>query len=348
MPSKLPISVLDFSPVREGETPRDALRQTVALARHAEKCGYSRFWLTEHHNVPAFASAATSVVIGHVAGETTSIRVGSGGIMLPNHSPLVIAEQFGTLTSLYPGRIDLGVGRATGGPGVDADILQALRKAPDARDQFPADVDDLLACFLAAKPGQAMRAVPGSGMDVPVWLLGSSTFSAEHAGALGLPFCFAAHIAPKMVGGALEAYRSRFRVQGTLEQPHVMIAVFAFAAETDDAARRLLTSLQQVSVNLLRKAPGLLPPPISDFAAWASPDEMTHVAERFSSAIVGSHETVRREIASLVARFAPDELIFTTMIHDEAEKLRSLEIIADACRDIRAPAAALQAMPVLG
>jgi luciferase family oxidoreductase group 1 len=348
MRPELPISILDFSPVREGETPREALQQTVAAARHAEKLGFERFWLTEHHSLPVFASAATAVVMGHVAGKTASIRVGSGGIMLPNHSPLAIAEQFGTLASLYPGRIDLGVGRATGGAGPDADILQELRKAPDARDRFPADVDDLLAYFHAATPGQAMQAVPGSGMDVPVWLLGSSTFSAEHAGALGLPFCFAAHIAPKALGAALEAYRSRFRVQRTLEQPHVMISVFAFAAETDDAARHLLTSLQQVSVNLLRKAPGLLPPPISDFAAWASPDEMTHVAQRFSSAIVGSRETVRREIASLVARFAPDELMFTTMIHGEKERLRCFEIVADACQDILAPAIALQAMPLLG
>jgi luciferase family oxidoreductase group 1 len=348
MRPQLPISILDFSPVREGETPRQALQQTVALARHAEKCGYSRFWLTEHHNVPAFASAATSVVMGHVAGKTTSIRVGSGGIMLPNHSPLAIAEQFGTLASLHPGRIDLGVGRATGGSGADADILQALRKAPDARDQFPADVDDLLSCFRKPETGQAVQAVPGGGIDVPVWLLGSSTFSAEHAALLGLPFSFAAHIAPKVLGAALAAYRSRFRVMRTLEQPHVMIAVFAVAAETDDAARHLLTSIQQFSVNMLRKAPSLLPPPVSDFATWASPDEMAHVAQRLSSVIVGSHETVRREIASLVTRFAPDELMFANMIHGEREKLRSIEIIADACQDICAPAAALQAMPVLG
>jgi luciferase family oxidoreductase group 1 len=341
MRPQLPISVLDFSLVRDGETPRDAFQQTVNCARHVEQLGYQRFWLTEHHSVPAFASAATSVLMGHVASKTTSIRVGSGGIMLPNHSPLVIAEQFGTLASLYPGRIDLGVGRATGGPGSDAVLLQTMRKAPDARDQFPTDVNDLLSYFREPEPSQAMQAVPGGGMDVPLWLLGSSTNSAEHAAALGLPFAFAAHVAPKALGPALAAYRSGFKASKTRDQPHVMICTFAFAAETDEAAQYLLTSGQQFIVSMFRKAPRLLSPPVSDFATWASPEERAFADQRLPDPIVGSRDTVRTKIGSLVAEFKPNELMFTTMIHGQEEKLRSFDIISDACLDIEARAATL-------
>jgi luciferase family oxidoreductase group 1 len=334
MRSQLPISVLDFSLVREGETPREAFQQTVACARHVEELGYQRFWLTEHHGVPAFASAATSVLMSYVAGETKSIRIGSGGIMLPDHSPLVIAEQFGTLATLYPGRIDLGVGRATGGPGSDAVLLEALRKAPNVRDQFPADVDDLLSFFHKPTPGQTMQAVPGGGMDVPVWLLGSSSVSAEHAAARGLPFAFAMHVAPKALGAALDAYRSGFKPSKKHDRPHVMICVFAIAAETDETAQYLLTTGQQFIINMFRKAPRLLSSPISDLAAWASPEERAFSDQRLPDVILGSWNTVRNRVASLVAEFAPDELMFTTMIHDQSEKRRSFNIIAEACHDI--------------
>src|SRR5690349_9718121 len=259
----VPLSVLDLAPIVEGGDVAQALHNSLDLARHAERWGYRRYWLAEHHNMPGVASAATAVVIGHVAAGTSTIRVGAGGIMLPNHAPLVIAEQFGTLESLFPGRIDLGLGRA---PGTDQTTARALRRtlAGDV-DAFPQDVIELLGYLGPPAPGQAVRAVPGAGLGVPVWILGSSLFGAQLAAALGLPFAFASHFAPRMLAQALEVYRSGFRPSASLERPYVMLGVNVFAAESDAEARRLFTSLEQAFVNLRRGRPGLLPPPVADF-----------------------------------------------------------------------------------
>ena len=330
----IPFSVLDLSPVLAGETPREALHHTVALARHAEALGYQRFWLAEHHNMAGIASAATAVVIGHVAGETSTIRVGSGGIMLPNHSPLVVAEQFGTLASLYPGRIDLGLGRAPGGDGM---VLRALRRPPESADRFPRDVQELRFFFRAAEEGQSLRAVPGAGLDVPIWLLGSSTFSAELAGLLGLPFAFAAHFAPDALGAALTIYRESFKPSEALARPHAMIGVTIVAAETDGEAKRLFTSLQQAFINLRRGTPGLLQPPVDDIGAVASRPERAGVDHALRYAIVGSPETVRRGIEALIAETAADELMITSQIFDQAARRRSFEIVAGLRESIRVP-----------
>lgn len=334
----LPISVLDYAPVRVGETPRDALQQTTELARRAEALGYQRFWVTEHHNVPTFASGATSVVIGHLAANTTSIRVGSGAVLLPNHSPLALAEQFGTLASLYPGRIDLGVGRATGGRGPDALILEALGRPADAREHYAKDLDDLLALFREPQAGQAMQAVPGSGLDIPVWLLGSSTVSAAHAGALGLPFSFATHIAPKVVGDALQTYRSGFKASAALARPHVMISAVIIAADTDEEAQHLCTSIRLALARLVLNEPTLLPPPVTDLASYATAEQWEIVNMRVPSIIAGSPHTVRGAVEALIAETAADELIVATFVHDTAARYRSFEIVADVCRTIRAPA----------
>ncbi len=323
----LPFSVLDLCPVLEGETPREALGHTVALARRAEALGFKRFWLAEHHNMSGVASAATAVVIGHVAGATSTIRVGSGGIMLPNHSPLLIAEQFGTLASLYPGRIDLGLGRAPGGDGM---VLRALRRGPESADRFPRDVQELQFFFGAPQPGQPIRAVPGAGLDVPLYLLGSSTFSAELAAALGLPFAFAAHFAPDALHDALALYRAGFQPSAALAKPHAIVCVTIVAADTDGEARRLFTSLQQAFINLRRGTPGLLKPPVD--ALDAAPHERAGVDHALRHAIVGSPETVRRGIEALSARTSADELMVTAQIFDQAARYRSFEIVA-AVRD---------------
>ena len=322
----IPFSVLDLSPVLAGETPREALAHSVALARHAETLGYERFWLAEHHNMPGIASAATAVVIGHVAGATSTIRVGSGGIMLPNHSPLVIAEQFGTLASLYPGRIDLGLGRAPGG---DGHTLRALRRLPDTADRFPRDVQELQYLFGHAEEGQPLRAVPGAGLEVPIYLLGSSTFSAELAGLLGLPFAFAAHFAPDALGAALALYRSRFRPSAQLAAPHVIVAVTVVAADTDEEARRLFTSLQQAFVSLRRGTPGLLQPPVDDIAAFASPMELAGVDHALRYAVVGAPTTVEQGLAKLLAETGADELLVTAQIYDQEARRRSFSLVAD-------------------
>ena len=318
-PAPLPFSVLDLSPVLAGETPRDALEHTVSLARHAEALGFHRFWLAEHHNMPGIASAATAVVIGHVAGHTRTIRVGSGGIMLPNHAPLSVAEQFGTLEALYPGRIDLGLGRAPGG---DPAVTRALRRGPDAADRFPLDVRELQVLFRAAAPGQAVRAVPG-------WLLGSSTFSAELAAAFGLPFAFAAHFAPDALGSALRAYRSGFAPSETLREPCAMVGVTIVAADTDAEAARLFTSLQQAFIALRRGTPGLLPPPVDDLDQIAPRAQRAGVDHALRAAIVGSPETVRRGVEALLAETGADELMVTAQIFDQVARRRSFEIVAE-------------------
>jgi luciferase family oxidoreductase group 1 len=329
----LPFSVLDLSPVLAGETPREALQHSVALARHAEALGYKRFWLAEHHNMAGIASAATAVVIGHVAGATSTIRVGSGGIMLPNHSPLVIAEQFGTLASLYPGRIDLGLGRAPGGDGM---VLRALRRAPETADRFPRDVQELQFLFAEAEDGQRLRAVPGAGLHVPLLLLGSSTFSAQLAAALGLPFAFAAHFAPDSLGEALALYRSGFTPSPQQPKPHAMVGVTIVAADTDAEARRLFTSLQQAFIMLRRGTPGLLQPPVDAIDGFAPPHERAGVDHALRYAIVGGPDTVKRGLEALLDETRADELIVTAQIFDQVARRRSFEIVASVRDEIAA------------
>jgi luciferase family oxidoreductase group 1 len=322
----IPLSVLDLAPIVEGSDAARALRNTVDLARHAERWGYTRYWLAEHHGMPGIASAATAVVIGQVAAATSTIRVGAGGIMLPNHSPLVIAEQFGTLESLYPGRIDLGLGRA---PGSDQVVARALRRDPLAAEAFPDDVAELLAYFRAAEPGQVVRAVPGAGLDVPVWILGSSLFGAQLAAAFGLPYAFASHFAPRLLVQAVETYRANFRPSERLAQPRVMLGVNVFAADSDDEARRLFSSLQQAFVNLRRGHPGPLPPPVDDFDAQLTPMDRLGISEMLACSIVGSPETVQSGITRFVAATGADELMVTSQIFDHAARLRSYEITAE-------------------
>jgi luciferase family oxidoreductase group 1 len=328
--SFVPLSVLDLAPIVEGGNAAQAFRNSLDLAQHAERWGYRRFWLAEHHSMPGVASAATSIVISHVAAGTTTIRVGAGGIMLPNHSPLVIAEQFGTLASLYPGRIDLGVGRA---PGSDQLTSRALRRSPAAADTFPQDVVELMTYFHPAHPGQPVRAVPGAGLDVPIWILGSSLFGAQLAAALGLPFAFASHFAPAMLDQALEIYRSRFEPSPQLEKPHVMLGLNVFAADSDAEARRLFTSLQQAFINLRRGRPGPLLPPSEHFLTQVLPHEKQMLDEMLSAAVVGSPDTVRQGIAKFVARTGADELMVTSQAFDHGARLRSFELCAEVSRD---------------
>lgn len=326
----IPFSVLDLAPIPHGSNASQALRNTLELAQAAEMWGYYRYWLAEHHNMPGIASAATSVVIGHVAGGTSTIRVGAGGVMLPNHAPLVIAEHFGTLEALYPGRIDLGLGRA---PGTDMLTARALRRdLVTSADRFPQDVLELQMYFRPVEPGQPIRAVPGAGLNVPIWLMGSSLFSAELAAALGLPFAFASHFAPQHMIAAVELYRSRFEPSEQLEQPHVMLGVNVFAAETDAEAQRLLTSLQQQFVNLRRGTPAPLPPPVDTMEGRWSATEKVGVDHALAYAIVGSPATVRRRLEEFIAISRPDELIATAQIFDHAARLRSFEILADIRR----------------
>ena len=322
----VPFSVLDLSNITQGGTAAEAFQRSLELARHAEQLGYRRFWLAEHHNMPGIASAATAVVIGHVAAGTTRIRVGSGGIMLPNHSPLVIAEQFGTLASLFPGRIDLGLGRA---PGTDQPAARALRRgAGDAADRFPEDVVELQSYFQPTVPGQVVQAVPGAGLDVPVWLLGSSLFGAQLAAALGLPFAFASHFAPDHLEQALTLYRRGFQPSAKLARPYAMAAIGVVAADTDAAAARLFTSLQQSFVLLRRGTPGPLPPPVDSMDGRWEPWERTGVENAFREAVVGSPETVQRGIAAFLERTQVDELMVTAAIHDQAARLHSFELVA--------------------
>ena len=323
----IPLSVLDLAPIPEGSNAAEALRRSLELAQHAERWGYRRFWLAEHHSMPGIASAATSVVIAHIAGGTSSIRVGAGGIMLPNHSPLVIAEQFGTLASLFPGRIDLGLGRA---PGSDQLTVRALRRHLSSADSFPHDVAELMHYFQPVQPGQTVQAVPGAGLEVPIWILGSSLYGAQLAAALGLPFAFASHFAPALMDQALDLYRTGFRPSEQLDRPHVMLGVNVFAAEHEAEAQLLFTSLQQAFINLRLGRPGKLPPPQPGFPQRLGPLERGILEQTLSTAIVGDQETVQHGIEEFAERTGADELMVTSQIFEHQARLRSFEIVANA------------------
>jgi luciferase family oxidoreductase group 1 len=331
-----PFSLLDLSPIPRGANASQALANSLDLARHAERWGYHRYWVAEHHNMTGIASAATAVVIGHLAGGTKTIRVGAGGIMLPNHAPLVIAEQFGTLESLYPGRIDLGVGRA---PGTDQVTAAALRRHRDQNiDNFPQEVLELIGYFAPSRPDQLVRAVPGDGLRVPLWILGSSLYGAQLAAALGLPFAFASHFAPDMMTAAVRLYRQNFQPSPRGKVPWVMLALNVFAAGSDAAARQLFTSLQQAFANLRRGTPGPLPPPVEDIGSLVTPAEQTLLDHALSCRVVGSPATVRRGLADFIARTGADEVILTANIFDHADRLRSFEIAAEAMTALGLPA----------
>ncbi|GMU01751.1 LLM class flavin-dependent oxidoreductase [Corallococcus caeni] len=328
----IPFSVLDLSPVISGGDPGLALRNSLDLARHAEDWGYQRFWLAEHHNMTGIASAATSVVIGYVAGGTKRIRVGAGGVMLPNHAPLVIAEQFGTLETLYPGRIDLGLGRA---PGTDQRTSAALRRGLGA-DSFPQDVVELQNYFKDPTPGQAVRAVPGAGLHVPLWLLGSSTYSAQLAAALGLPFAFASHFAPAQMMSALHLYRTQFRPSDVLQKPYAMIGVNVFAADTDKEAQRLFTSLLQAFLNLRRGRPGPLLPPVDSLDGQLNEMELAEIEHMLACTVVGSPASVREGLQSLLDQTGVDEMMVTAQIYDHAARLRSFELVSQVREQLTA------------
>jgi luciferase family oxidoreductase group 1 len=332
-----PLSVLDLVHVREGETPAHALRHTLELARHCERFGYLRYWIAEHHNMTGIASAATSVVIGYVAGGTSTLRVGAGGIMLPNHSPLVIAEQFGTLESLYPGRIELGLGRA---PGTDRVTMRALRRDANAADTFADDVLELQALFGPVQPGQPYQAVPGAGLNVPLWILGSSLYGAQLAAALGLPYSFASHFAPEALMHALAAYRERFRASTQVAAPYAMPAVNVVVADTDDEARWLFTSAQQAFTRMIRNTRGQLPPPVDDIESFWTPAEKVQASRMLACSFVGSPQTVRRELQAFVAHTKADELIVASAIFDPAARRRSYELLAHVWVDEAGPAVA--------
>jgi luciferase family oxidoreductase group 1 len=320
-------SLLDLAPIPEGGTAADALGNTIDLARQAEESGYHRYWLAEHHNMPGIASAATAVVIGAVASSTKTIRVGAGGVMLPNHAPLVIAEQFGTLATLYPERIDLGLGRA---PGTDGATAQALRRHMDANDNFPQDVMELLGYFDEASDDARIRAIPGQGTNVPVWILGSSLYGAQLAAHLGLPYVFASHFAPATLEDAIATYRSTFRPSQWLAKPYFMLAAGVCAAATDDEARYLRSS-QMLAFARLRTG---RPRPVADLSAEISAPVLAQVEQALSCSATGDPETVRHELAALVERYKPEELMVTGMIHDHAARLRSFAIAAEALSDI--------------
>ncbi|MCW0398442.1 hypothetical protein NB688_001707 [Xanthomonas sacchari] len=331
----MPISILDLAPVCEGSDTSAAFANMLDLAQHAERWGYHRYWLAEHHNMPGIASAATAVLIGHVAGGTRRIRVGAGGIMLPNHAPLQVAEQFGTLASLYPGRIDLGLGRA---PGTDQATARALRRYFDSADQFPHDVAELLRYFEPAVEGQLVRAVPGAGIEVPVWLLGSSLFSARLAAAMGLPFAFASHFAPDAMDEALAVYRREFRASTRLQAPYAVLALNVVAAASTAEARRLFTTQQQSFVNLRRGRPGLIPPPIDDIEAFWAPHEKLGVERALACTVLGDADAVAQGLSDFVARHRPDELLLTANIHDHAARLRSFQLASEAWTQVAAAA----------
>jgi len=323
-----PLSVLDLSPIVEGGDASSALANSLDLARHAERLGYRRFWLAEHHSMPGIASAATAVAIAHVAAGTSTIRVGAGGIMLPNHAPLVIAEQFGTLAALHPGRIDLGVGRA---PGSDQVTARALRRTLVSEvDDFPNDVTELMAYFRPAQPGQRVIAVPGEGQDVPVWILGSSLYGAQLAATLGLPYAFASHFAPDYLEQAVAIYRARFQPSAQLDAPYVMLGLSVIAAPTDEEARYLFTSQQQAFVNLRGGRPGRLPPPVEGYADRLDPAARSMLDRALACAVVGSPETVREGLKAFAVRTGADELMATGMVYDHGSRVRSFEIAASA------------------
>ncbi|WP_234047235.1 LLM class flavin-dependent oxidoreductase [Luteolibacter pohnpeiensis] len=324
----IPLSVLDLSPILQGEGVSQSFAHTLALARHVESLGYHRFWLAEHHNIPGVASAATSVLIGHVAAGTQSIRVGSGGIMLPNHAPLVIAEQFGTLEALFPGRIDLGLGRAPGGDPLTAKALR--RNLGSSGDTFPQDVLELQGYLDDAEPGQALKAIPGVGSKVPLYLLGSSDFSARLAAELGLPFAFASHFAPDYLHTALSLYRKNYRPSAAHPEPHAMVCVNVVAADTDDEARFLFTTLQQQFLNLIRRGPQQLPPPARHLH-WTLAEQQ-QVGRMSRCSMVGSAETVQQDLTNFIKDTAADEVIATAQIFDQTARLRSFEILAEVMK----------------
>jgi luciferase family oxidoreductase group 1 len=328
----VPLSILDLAPIVEGGDAASALRNSLDLAQHAESWGYKRFWLAEHHNMDGVASSATAVLIAHVAGGTQTIRVGSGGVMLPNHAPLVIAEQFGTLATLFPGRIDLGLGRA---PGTDPLTARALRRHLDANDadDFPRDVVELIAYLDAPQPGQAVRAIPGAGTQVPVWILGSSLYGAQLAAYLGLPYAFASHFAPDLLEPALDVYRDTYRPSARWPEPHAMVGVNAIAADSDAEAARLLTSLQQRFLGMRRGVRGPLPKPVDSMDGLWSDDERAGVQRMLAATASGGPEKVQRELHAIIQRTGANELIVAGAIHDHAARLRSYEIVASLAAD---------------
>ena len=323
-------SLLDLAPINQGQTARDALLNARDLARHAEACGYKRFWMAEHHNMTGIASAATPVALGYVAEGTRTIRVGAAGMMLPNHAPLVVAEQFGTLASLYPNRVDLGLGRA---PGTDPETMRALRRdTTKSANRFPQEVQELLHYLEPSQPGQRVQAVPGAGTRVPVWILGSSLFGAQLAAALGLPYAFASHFAPDMLDEALHVYREQFQPSQYLSQPYAAAGVNVFAAETDADGRRLMTSMEQQFIALRRGTPGPMQPPVDDPETLGSPVERATANHALKESAVGSPETVKTWLEKFQARTGVDELILTGQIYDHEARKRSFEIAADALR----------------
>jgi luciferase family oxidoreductase group 1 len=328
----IPFSILDLSPIVEGGDAAQALRNTIDLARHAERWGYHRYWLAEHHNIPSVASAATSVVICAVAGQTTTIRVGAGGIMLPNHSPLVIAEQFGTLESLFPGRIDLALGRA---PGSDQITARALRRKPADAETFPQDVLELMTYF-QARSGQQVRAIPGAGLKVPVWILGSSLYGAQFAAELGLPYAFASHFAPALMMDAIAVYRNRFRPSQFFARPHLMLGVNVVIGETDEDGKRLFTSHQQAFANLRRGTPGPLPPPDPGFLERIPAQERREIDQTLSVSAVGSLRHVLAALKEFIGSTQADELILVAQVYDHAARLRSYELAGTLSRLLHA------------
>ena len=327
--SEIELSVLDLSPVSEGESPADSFRKTLSLAQHAEKLGFNRFWLAEHHNMPGIASAATAVVIGHVAAGTSKIRVGSGGIMLSNHAPLVIAEQFGTLESLFPARIDLGLGRA---PGTDGMTARALRRKLDGDDDFPEQLEELRFFLRETVPNQKVRAVPGAGLNIPIWLLGSSGFSAQLAGSLGLPFAFAGHFSPEYILPALELYRRSFQPSANLAQPYSMLAINVIAADTTAEAEFLATSQYQMHLGLVRGTPGQLKPPVGNMDEIWTPEEKAWVESRLGGSTIGDRRAVKDGLELFLQATGVDEFIINAMIYDHAARLRSYEIVGEVWR----------------
>lgn len=324
----VPFSILDLSPVNESETVGDALANSLLLAKKAEACGFTRFWMAEHHNIPGIASSATAVAIGYIAAGTSRIRVGSGGVMLPNHSPLIIAEQFGTLASLYPNRIDLGLGRA---PGTDMNTARALRRDLHASaESFPQDVQELQFYFRQPEEGQKIVAVPAAGVQVPVWLLGSSLYSAQLAAYLGLPFSFASHFAPADLMNALSVYRSSFRPSVYLDKPYASACVNVVAAQTDELARYHFTSHQMASVQLLRNTPGKLQPPVNNLDEHISPAERASIDRKLIYSMVGSTKTVADKISNFVQMTGVDELMMTSRVYDVAARLESIQLVSSA------------------
>jgi luciferase family oxidoreductase group 1 len=319
------LSILDLAHIPEGATPAIALSNTLDLAQHAERWGYVRYWLAEHHNMTGIASAATALVISHVAAGTKTIRVGAGGIMLPNHSPLVIAEQFGTLETLYPGRIDLGLGRA---PGTDQRTLRLMRRDPSAAENFPQDVMDLQALLAPVQPGQSVQAVPGGGTNVPLWILGSSLFGAQFAAHYGLPYAFASHFAPEALMEAIKVYRASFKPSKQLDKPYVMVGCNVIAADTDAEARRLFTSLQQAFTQLIRGTRGQLPAPIDDIERFWEPAEKGYARNMLTCSFVGSKDTVREGMTRFAEQTAADEFMVASAIYDHQARLKSYEILA--------------------